>query len=124
MSKRLFILFLLIVLSASSLFGMSPHFPGEGGPRTACCKAALEKGAQSNLPRLCCKLGCDEPGGTQSSASITELSDLARTISAVTDFVFRPNTDLYFRQIRFPNSPTRNIDGSSYKFLETGAFLI
>jgi hypothetical protein len=90
----------------------------------SCCEAARKDDPVSLLARLCCKFDCNQPASTHGSSSANSLTDGKQKPSLIVPSVFNCETVLYIQQIRFPNSPTRNLLGSSNLFLETGTLRI
>src|SRR5262249_36476287 len=123
MIRRLSILTFLLLFGGNSISGTSPHFDGEGGCSMECCKAAHENGDQSLGPKLCCKVECKRPAGTQDSSS-TSLASATRSGSPPRALNGSLGVVHYLNQTRFPDSPTRHISGSCRRFLETGTLLI
>src|SRR5215472_7276985 len=123
MIRRLSLLTFLLLFAGNSISGTSPHFDGEGGCSMECCKAAHENGDQSLGPKLCCKVECKQPAGTQASPSAGE-AYATRSVSLPTTSDASVVVVHYLNQARFPDSPTRHISGSCRRFLETGTLLI
>src|SRR5262245_48119617 len=123
MIRRLSILVFLLSLAGHSICGTSSLFDGGGGCSMECCKAAHQNSDQSFGPKLCCKVDCKEPGGTQVSPS-TGVASATRSVSVPTISDTSLNAAHYLDQVRFPNSPTRHISGSCRRFLETCTLLI
>jgi hypothetical protein len=114
----------IIAVMANSLGAVSPHIEGEGGCSAACCHQAHQRDSESNASKLCCKLECSQPGGTHAASTTT-----FTVPAADKNFSGSANTGAHlayilFRRLSFPKSPTRNIAGSSERYLETGTLLI
>jgi len=124
MIKRLSALALLLVFAGSSASGISPHLDGEGGCSMACCKAAHTATAESVFAKLCCKLGCNLPAGTQSSSAIDQFSRWVRPMPAASAFNAGLHAVIWLMQARFPYSSIPRQREASWRFLETGALLI
>src|ERR1700724_715788 len=104
MRKQLLILAFIVTLTGNALAGESPHLDGDGGCSMACCKAAHSTNSGSLLSKLCCKLDCKQPAGTQASSATTSFTDLQQRASSGDASVLRPEVLLYIRQVRFPDS--------------------
>src|SRR5215470_13701133 len=124
MSRRLSVLALLLLFGSGSISASSFHVDGEAGCAMSCCKEARGSGTESLLPQLCCKLECKQPAGTQSSAAKDQFSRSARSLRPVSNLNPGSQTDGYLNQSHFAHSPSRQVAGSSRRFLETGALLI
>jgi hypothetical protein len=128
MTKQLLILFFVASVGVNSLAAVNPHTPSDGGCSVACCEAARQRRPNSIASRLCCMVDCNQPGRTTSSSTATDLvaslkkHDAAAHLRALHSLELE--TDLTVRRFRFPSSPTRNIAGSSDRYLETGTLLI
>jgi hypothetical protein len=123
--RLLLILCFMGSVSFNSLAGVFPHTPGDGGCSAGCCEAARRKGPNSKASSLCCMVDCAQPGHTNSSPSATQdYRAIQKKQSAARQTLWKLDTDPAVRHFRFPNSPTRNISGSSDRYLETGTFLI
>jgi hypothetical protein len=125
MIRRVSILTFLLLLGANSISGVSAQPESEGGCTMACCKAALQGGSGSALPKLYCKLECKEPASTNGSSGASVTSGAARSESPAShNNKVIPDPAFYLTQVRFPHSPTRHLAGCSSRFLETGSLLI
>ena len=123
MSRLLLIVGFIASVGVNSLAGVNPHLEGEGGCAASCCQAAHKDGQESVVSRFCCLFDCKQSGESHSSLTIQFAAAQKKDLSA-THFVFKPEAVLFTEYARFPNSPTRNIAGSSDRYLETGSLLI
>src|SRR5256885_3712398 len=123
MAKLLLTLLFIVVTTGNSLAAVSPHLEGDGGCTMSCCKAAHDEGQHTLLSRICCKFDCKQPAHTATSSFTNSITPVQHKVSAAVHFVFAPE-NTYIQHARFPKSPTRNIAGSSDRFLETGLLLI
>lgn len=124
MIKRLVILAFVVTVVGNALTGVTPHLDGEGGCSMSCCEDARQNGKTSAFSRLCCITDCGQPAGGTSSITAASVMGPKQKPGPVIFLVTEPETDTYVRQVRFPTSPTRNLAGSSDRFLESGALLI
>ena len=123
MSRFLLIVGFIISVGGNSLAGVNPHLDGDGGCSATCCRAARDVGQESVVSKICCLFDCKQSGESHSSLTIQFAAAQKKDLSA-THFVFKPEAVLFTEYARFPNSPTRNIAGSSDLYLETGSLLI
>jgi|SRR5438270_6309167 len=124
MARWLLITLFLVVTTGNSLAAVSPHLEGDAGCAMSCCHQAHQAGPQSLPSKICCTLECEQPAGIPASATIAVNSSTQDRGPADVWFVRIPAAAHYLQQARFPHSPTRRLDGSSTRFLETGALLI
>ena len=124
MAKWLLIILFLVASTGNSLAAVTPHLEGDAGCEMSCCHKAHQAGPQSLAAKICCTLGCEQPANIPASTTIAAATAIQDQAPADVWFVRRPDGAPYLQQARFPHSPTRCIDGSSSRFLETGAFLI
>jgi hypothetical protein len=123
MSRLLLIAGFIASVGVNSLAGVNPHLEGDGGCSASCCRAALKEGQESVVSRFCCLFYCKQSGESHSSSTI-QFAAAQKKHLYTTHFVFKPEAVLLAEYLRFPNSPTRNIAGSSDRYLETGSLLI
>jgi hypothetical protein len=123
MSRLLLVIGFIASVGVNSLAGVNPHLDGDGGCSASCCRAAHKEGKQSVVSRFCCLFDCKQSGESHSSSTIQFAATQKKHLSTAY-FVFKPETVLSGEYARFPNSPTRNIAGSSDRYLETGSLLI
>jgi hypothetical protein len=124
LSRRLSVVVLLLLFGANSISAISPHIEGEGGCPMACCKAAHGSGARSVLPKLCCKVDCKLPAGTQTSNAFTQFSFAARSLPPIPNSNDSLRLAVYLDHARFPYSVTGIAGGPLRTFLKNGALLI
>ena len=124
MIRFLLILFFVASVGGNSLGAINPHPPSDGGCSVACCVAARQKGPNSVAASLCCIVDCNQPGRTNSSSSATQVAAALQKHLAAALHNFKLDTDLAVRRFRFPSSPTRDIAGTSDRYLEIGILLI
>src|ERR1044071_596943 len=122
MKKSLLIFGFIASVAVNSLAAVTPHFEGEGGCSSACCRAAHGRGQEALRSSLCCLVDCKQSGTTQSLSPTSQIATTLRDCS--TAIVVRPEALLSSYHVRFPNSPTRNVAGSSDRYLQTGSLLI
>lgn len=123
MSRLLLIVGFIASVGVNSLAGVNPHLEGDGGCSASCCRAAHKKGQESVASRFCCLFDCKQSGESQSSSPSQISGAQIRDLSAAY-FVFKPEAGFSTGHAKFPNSPTRNIAGSSDRYLEHGSLLI
>src|SRR2546426_4563378 len=119
MARLLLILSFVASVGVNSLAGVNPHLDGDGGCSASCCRAAHNKGQESVASSFCCLFDCKQSGESHSS-SPSQLAARQKKDFCAAQFVFKPEVVLSTGRARFPNSPTRNIAGSSDRYLETG----
>jgi hypothetical protein len=125
MTRLLLIIFFVGSVGCNSLAAVFPHTSGDGGCSVACCDAARRKGPNSKASSLCCLVDCNQPGHTNSSSSGTQVSAALQKKQPPARHIFwRLETSPTVRRLSFPDSPTRNVAGSSDRYLETGTLLI
>ena len=123
MSRLLLIVGFIASVGVNSLAGVNPHLEGDGGCSASCCRAAHNKGQESVASRFCCLFDCKQSGESHSSSASQIAAAQNRDLSAAY-FIFKPEAVFFTGHARFPNSPARNIFGSSDRYLETGSLLI
>jgi hypothetical protein len=124
MAKLLLTSLFIVVTIGNSLAAVSPHLEGDGGCAMSCCQAAHDDGQHALLSKICCKFDCKQPADTTTSSSANSIILAQHKVSADAHFIFAIENTQYIKHARFPKSPTRNIAGSSNRFLETGSLLI
>ena len=124
MAKWLLIILFLVATTGNSLAAVSPHLEGDAGCEMSCCHKAHQSGPQSLPAKFCCKLACEQPASVPGTTTTVATASIQDRAPADVWFVRLPEVAHYLEQARFPHSPTRCIEGSSSRFLETGAFLI
>jgi hypothetical protein len=123
MSRLLLIVGFIASVGVNSLAGVNPHLDGDGGCSASCCRAAHKAGKESVVSRFCCLFDCKQSGESHSSSTSQIAAVQKKDLSATHD-IFKPEAVLFSEHVRFPSSPTRNIAGSSDRYLETGSLLI
>lgn len=124
MGKWLLTIWFLVATAGNSLAAVTPHLEGDAGCEMSCCRKAHQAGPESLPSKICCKLECEQPASVPSSATIAATTSTQDQAPADVWFVRLPEVGHYLKQTRFPDSPNRRINGSSSRFLETGALLI
>lgn len=124
MTKWLLTILFLVATIGNSLVAVAPHLDGDGGCEMSCCQKAHQAGPQSLPAKICCKLQCEQPASVPGSITTVAITSTQDRAAADVWLVRVPEVAHYLKQARFPYSPTRRIDGSTSRFLETGAFLI
>src|SRR5216683_794262 len=112
MSRLLLIVGFIASVGVNSLAGVNPHLEGDGGCSASCCRAAQKGGQESIVSRFCCLFDCKQSGENHSSSTIQFAAAQKKDLSTA-HYVFNPEAVLFTEYTRFPNSPTRNIAGSS-----------
>src|SRR5882762_3868544 len=123
MSRLLLIVGFIASVGVNSLAGVNPHLEGEGGCAASCCQAAHKDGQESVVSRFCCLFDCKQSGESHSS-STSQIAVAQKKDLSAAYLVFRPQAVLFTESAKFPNSPIRNIAGSSDRYLETRSLLI
>ncbi len=123
MSRLLLILSFVASVGVNSLAGVNPHLEGDGGCAASCCRAARNMGQESVVSKICCLFDCKQ-SGESNSASTSQMGAAQNKVFSAAHFNFKPEAIFSIGQARFPNSPIRNIAGSSDRYLETGSLLI
>ena len=124
MAKLLLILSFIASVGVNSLAAVNPHLEGDGGCSATCCRAAHKKGHESVASSFCCLFDCKQSGESQSS-STSQIAAAQKKDSSIAYFVFKPEElVLSVACARFPSSPTRNLAGSSDRYLENRSLLI
>ena len=124
MTKWLLTILFLVATTGNSLAAVSPHLEGDAGCEMSCCHKAHQSGPESLPAKFCCKLECEQPASVPASTTTVATASTQDQTPFGVGFVRVLDVAHYLKQARFPNSPTHRIDGSSSRFLETGAFLI
>jgi len=124
MVKRLVTILFLVAVVGNSLNALPPHRDGAGGCGPECCEAARHGGPAATISGICCITECPQSAETSTSApALTNLEP--RQMSGLgACFLSTSDQESYFRRARFPISPTRYLDGSSSRYLDTGSLLI
>ena len=123
MAKCILAVIFIAVTAGNSLAAVSPHLEGDTGCTMDCCQKGQMPEPESTGSAICCKVDCEQPAGipaTPPNSSTTTPHDRVYDVRAVS----MTETVFYFQRTRFPSSPTRNLAGSSNRFLEIGTFLI
>jgi hypothetical protein len=124
MAKWLLTILFLVATAGNSLAAVSPHLEGDAGCEMRCCYKAHQAGPQSLPAKFCCKLQCEQPASVPATTTTVATTPTQDRAPAAVWLVRVPELAHYLKQARFPHSPTHSINGSSSRFLETGAFLI
>src|SRR4030095_9997562 len=122
MFRLLLILVFIASVGVNSVAGVNPHLESDGGCSASCCRAGRQKAQVAVASSLCCLFDCKQSGESHSS-SPSQIAAAQKKDSFAVRFVFQPEV-IPATQQRFPNSPTRNLAGSSDIYLETGSLLI
>src|SRR5215831_16634547 len=109
-------------VAGNSLAGVNPHFDGDSGCSSSCCRAARTKATESVAASLCCLVDCNQPGESNSSSIKGVSSTRGKDSSALP--IFRPEAMRSSRYLRFLSSPTTHLAGSSDRYLEVCSLLI
>ena len=124
MGKWLLTVWFLVATAGNSLAAVTPHLDGDAGCEMSCCQKPRQAGPESLPSKICCKLECEQPASIPASTTAVATAPTQDQAPAGLWPVCVPEVAHYLQQVRFPHSPTRRINGSSTRFLETGAFLI
>jgi hypothetical protein len=123
MVRRLLETIFLIIFAANSLAAITPHVDGEGGCSPDCCQSARENTSESFVSSLCCMLDCKQSSETNQTATRVAGAPPKDHLFTV-HFTFNREDFSYLSRARFPSSPSRNIAGSTDRYLETSTLLI
>src|SRR2546422_5525898 len=123
MFRLLLIVGFVASVGINSLAGVNPHLEGDGGCAASCCRAARNVGQESVLSKICCLFDCKQ-SGESNSASTSQFGAAQKRVFSAAHFIFKSEAFLPIGHATFPNSPTRNIAGSSDRYLETRSLLI
>jgi hypothetical protein len=96
---------------------------GEGGCSPDCCQSARENTSESFVSSLCCMLDCKQSSETNPTTTSVTGAPQKRNLLTIR-FTFNQEDFSYLSQARFPSSPSRNIAGSTDRYLETSTLLI
>jgi len=123
MIRRFLATIFLTVFTANSLAAITPHTDGEGGCSPDCCQSARDNIPESFVSSLCCMLDCKQ--SSETSPTTTSATGAPQKYDLLTlQFTFNQEDFSYISQARFPSSPSRNIAGSTSRYLETSTLLI
>ena len=123
MIRRFLATIFLIVFTANSLAAITPHTDGEGGCSPDCCQSARENTSETFVSRLCCMLDCKQSSETNPTTTSVIGAPQKQNLFTV-QFTFNQEDSSYLSHARFPSSPSRNIAGSTSRYLETSTLLI
>ncbi len=123
MIKRFLVTVFLVVFTANSLAAITPHTDGEGGCSPDCCQSARENTSETFVSSLCCMLDCKQSSETSPTTTLVAGAPKKHNPSTI-QFTFNQEGFSYLSQTRFPSSPSRNIAGSTDRYLETSTLLI
>jgi hypothetical protein len=124
MFKRLVTTLFLVAMVCNSLSVIPPHRDGEGGCGAECCMAARQDGPTATISAICCMTECRESAETTAPA-IAPTAHKQQQLSAPVDCATALSSQTFYLQYaKFPVSPTRFLQGSSSRYLETGSLLI
>jgi len=124
MVKRLVTILFLVAVVGNSLTAIPPHRDGAGGCGPECCETARHDGPAATISGICCITECPQSAETSTSATALispkprQMSGLAACFLSISD------QESYLQRAGFPISPTRYLDGSSSRYLDTGSLLI
>src|SRR5436190_23837946 len=124
MGKRLATILFLVALVTNTLGVFPPHRDGEGGCEAECCQAARQGGPNATMSGICCITECRQSAEFSTSTTALLNSIPNQTISLVGSDLSTLIQKPLLRQPRFPSSPTRFLNGSSSRYLETRSLLI
>src|SRR5262249_46551599 len=128
MVKRLLIILFLIAVTCNSLTAFPPHRDGEGGCGAECCAAARQAAGQNGpiatISGICCITECQQSAETTTPAAAFNNLNTQPLSALAGFFLSTPDQNSYLKHARFPISPTRYLDGSSNRYLDTGSLLI
>ena len=123
MVLRLLTTFLLLALAVNAFSVVPPHASGEGCGSEDCCVKARQEAPEATQAVLCCIINCEQNTETASTPTTSICARQDHNLPPL-DFIRRYESISYLQRAKFPSSPTRNIAGSSTRYLEYNAFLI
>ncbi|MGH9832176.1 MAG: hypothetical protein ACREBD_36605 [Blastocatellia bacterium] len=123
MVRRLLEIIFLVTFAANSLAAITPHVDGEGGCSPDCCQSARGNTSETFVSSLCCMLDCKQSSETSPTTTSVAGAPQQRHLFTIR-FNFNQEDSSYLSQARFPSSPSRNIAGSTDRYLETSVLLI
>src|SRR5215813_14579799 len=104
-------------VAGNSLAGVNPHFDGDSGCSSSCCRAARTKATESVAASLCCLVDCNQPGESNSSSIKGIVSTRGKNPSALS--IVRPESSCSSVCVRFTNSPVTHLVCSTDRYLQT-----
>lgn len=120
--KQIGTILFVVAVVVNTLCVFPPHPDGEGGCSTECCETARQGGPDATAAGLCCITECGQSAEPSSPPIVPAGAprQVPGPIGNSFDLLQVPSR----QQPRFPSSPTRFLNGSSDRYLETHSFLI